>query len=90
VGTSDSANAITAGARGLKFMGVPYSIQAVQEGSYAFWNYQYVCYRSTLVGTKKTLADALATRIKDFDALIKLNTMRVVRNNDGGVITQDY
>ena len=90
VGTSDSANAVAAGARALTYNGVPYSIQAIQEGSYAYWNYQYVCYRATLTGPKKTLADALAVRIRDFDALIKLNTMRVVRNNDGGVITQDY
>ena len=90
VGTSDSTTAIAAGARGLTYNGVPYSLQAVKEGSYAYWNYQFVCYRSTMVGAKKTLADALANRIKNFDALIKLTEMRVVRNNDGGVITQDY
>ena len=90
MGTSDAATAVTGGAKALNFMGVPYSLQAVQEGSYAFWNYEFVCYKSTLAGAKKTLADALATRIKNFDAAIPLSTMRVVRNNDGGVITQDY
>jgi len=90
VGVSDAATAVAGGARSLKFMGVPYSLENVYNGSYAFWNYQFVCYKTTLTGPKKTLADALATRIKNFDALVKLSDMRVVRNNDGGVITQDY
>ena len=90
MGTADAATAVTGGGRALTFNGVPYSLQAVQEGSYAFWNYEYVCYRTTLTGAKKTLADALANRIKNFDAAIPLTSMRVVRQNDGGVITQDY
>ena len=90
VGVSDAVTAVGLGAKALTFMGVPYSLENVYNGSYAFWNYQFLCYRTTLTGTKKTLADALANRIKNFDALVKLTDMRVVRNNDGGVITQDY
>lgn len=86
--TGDAATAITAGAKEIAYNGVTYSTAAVQEGKYTFWCYEHLMYKSSVVtGVKKTIADAIATRIHDNDAPILLSTMHVHRNSDGGNVT---
>ena len=47
-------------------------------------------YSSTLSGTKKTVADAIATQIKTVDSPILLSDMKVGRPADGGLIAPNY
>lgn len=90
-GISDAAVAINGGAKELTWHGVPYSEAAVQEGRYTFWGYEALSYLASLTGTKKTVADALATQIITVDAPSpKLSTMKCIRSADGGVVTQNY
>jgi hypothetical protein len=47
-------------------------------------------YKSALSGTKKTVADAIATQIKTVDSPILLSDMKVERPTDGGLIAPRY
>ncbi len=88
--TGDAATAISAGAKELTYNGVPYSLSAVQQGLYTFWGYEHVMYKSSLSGTAKTVADTLANKILLVDATVLLNSMKVVRSSDGGLVTQNF
>jgi hypothetical protein len=75
LGTSDAATAITAGAFGLSYNGVPFSIAAVEEGQYSLWGYEHLYYLTSATGTQSAVsggsgvnttqdaADALADKI---------------------------
>jgi hypothetical protein len=92
-GDADSI-AIPNGAVELKYNGVPYSVENVREGRYSFWVYSHLLYRSTLSGTPRTFADALANQIKTVDAVagggILIDTVKVQRFSEGGNITPIY
>ena len=91
-GDADSI-AIPNGAVELKWNGVPYSVQAIQEGLYTFWTYEHILYKPDLAGTARDFADALVTQITDVDATvagIKLNTMHVSRLGEGTQVTPNY
>lgn len=90
MGVSDADSAITGGAVELTWNGVPYSLDNVKQGKYTFWGYQHLMYKSTLTGTKKTVADAIATQIKTVDSPILLSDMKVERPADGGLIAPRY
>lgn len=89
-GDADSI-AIPNGAVELKFNGVPYSVDNVREGKYTSWVYSHLLYKSSLAGTKRTFADALANQIKTVDAVagggILIDTVRVQRFSEGGNVT---
>lgn len=86
--------AIPNGAVELKYNGVPYSVDNVREGRYTSWVYSHLLYRSSLAGTKRLFADALALQIKTVDAVagggILIDTVKVQRFSEGGNITPIY
>ena len=90
MGLSDANAAIGGGAKELTYNGVLYSLDNVKNGLYTFWCYEHLMYKNTLAGVKKTVADQLATQIETMDAPIKLNEMRVGRQADGGLVTQNF
>lgn len=90
LGLSDATNAIAGGAVELKYNGVSYSLTNIQEGLYTFWGYEHLMYKSTLATVKKTVANTLATQIKNVDSPILLSTMKVIRLTDGGAVTQNF
>jgi hypothetical protein len=90
MGVSDADSAITGGAIELTWNGIQYSLENVKQGKYTFWGYQHLMYQSTLTGTKKTVADAIATQIKNVDSPILLSDMKVERQADGGLIAPKY
>ena len=90
MGLSDANAAIGGGAKELTYNGVLYSLDNVKNGLYTFWCYEHLMYKNTLAGVKKTVADTLATQIETVDAPIKLNEMRVGRQADGGLVTQNF
>jgi len=93
-GISDANTAIGIGAKALTYNGVAYSPTAVEEGSYTFWAYEHLMYRSDLLtGTPKAIADKLATTFQAqttaqlAPAGIALSDMHVSRPIEGGDIT---
>lgn len=88
--TGDATTAINAGAKEISYNGVPYSLTAVQQGLYTFWSYEHLMYQSSILPAKKSVADAIANRIITTDGTILLSTMKVVRQSDGGNVTQNY
>jgi hypothetical protein len=90
MGVSDADSAVTGGAVELTWNGVQYSPDNLKQGKYTFWGYQHLMYPSTLSGTKKTVADAIATQIRTFDSPILLSDMKVERAVDGGQIVPRY
>lgn len=87
---NDAVNAIAGGAKELSWNGSFYSLDGVKEGSYPFWCYEFVAYRSSIPTATKTVADTLANQIITVDAPIKLSEMGVGRASDGGLITPNY
>lgn len=86
VSTGDAPTAINAGAQELTYNGVPFSLDAIKNGSYTFWCYQHVMYQQTLATAKKNLANTMADRITTTYAPIKLTEMNCSRTADGGVV----
>lgn len=62
---------------------VTYNFAPIQEGNYTFWGYEHLMYKTSLSGTPKTVADALATQLQTTDAQITSPSMNVGRNTDG-------
>jgi hypothetical protein len=80
------------GAVPLKWNGVAFSEQAVQEGSYTFWSYQHLMYKP-LAGVKSTFATNLETNIKNVTNVtpnVRLSTMQVERTGDGTIVSTLY
>ncbi|MBV6497992.1 MAG: hypothetical protein CJBNEKGG_00206 [Prosthecobacter sp.] len=86
VSTGDAPTAINAGAQELTYNGVPFSLDAIKNGSYTFWCYQHVMYQQTLATAKKNLANTMADKITTTYAPIKLSEMNCSRTADGGVV----
>lgn len=66
---------------------------AIWNGSYTFWGYEYIMWRTSLAGDKLTFGNALKTQIHDVDyftAGLSETSMRVNRTSDGGTVTQTY
>jgi hypothetical protein len=87
---NDATAAINGGAKELSWHGTYYSDQAVFEGNYPFWCYQFLTYRSSTPTNVKSIADTLALQIRNVDAPILLSQMGVGRTADGGLITPNY
>lgn len=65
----------------------------IWNGSYTFWGYEYIMWRTSLSGDKLTFGNALKTQIHDVDyfaAGLSESSMRVNRTSDGGTIYQVY
>jgi hypothetical protein len=74
----------------LTYNGVAYSPAAVQEGQYTFWSYTHWFYRTSYSGNPQTVANQIATRILNFDAVqsgLLVSTLNVGRTGDGGEVT---
>ena len=98
-GTNDAdGTAIPAGGVELAYNGVKLGVfgdyntaTALTEGLYTMWGYEHVYYRSAAVGTTvQTVADAVAAKIHDVDAVVKLSSMKVKRTGDGLTVKQNY
>jgi hypothetical protein len=88
LGVNDNAT-VNGGLNSLKFNSVAFSPTAVEGGSYSFWGYEHLLYRSTLTGVAQTAANAVATALFNGDAStsgIVTSAMHVHRNTDGGAI----
>ncbi len=90
MGNSDATTAINGGAKELSYNGTYYSLAGTLEGSYPFWCYEHLAYRSSLSGVGLTVATTLATQITNVDSPILLSSMKVGRASDGGLITPNY
>jgi len=90
MGVSDADSSIAGGAVELTWNGVKYSLDAVKEGKYTFWAAEHLQYKTSLAGVKKTVADTIATQIKNVDSPILLSDMKVSRPTDGGIIAPKY
>jgi hypothetical protein len=90
---SDANNiAANAGPR-LTWNGVAFSEDRVRQGTYTFWSYQHLMYKSTLSGTKLTFAQALETNTKNFTNVtpnVRISTMQCSRTGDGTDVTINY
>ena len=77
----------------LSYNGVSYGSDdsRVQNGSYTFWSYEHLYYRTADSSTGKGgFAEALATQIKGTDASasgVTIASMKVQRFSDGGVVS---
>jgi len=94
LGINDAAN-VNGGNNNLTYNGVAYSANGVAEGTYTFWTYEHLMYRTSLADGgglfPKTIADQLASQIKNTDAVqsgLLLGSMKVSRTVEGGVITR--
>lgn len=93
--TGNAANTIlTYNGVGVTWNGSVWNVDNVLNGKYPFWFYEYLSYRSTLSGAPLAYASALKdallsvtqTSLSSTKALIKLDTMKVGRETEGGVI----
>jgi len=67
-----------------------YNDAVIQNGLYSAWEYEFLAYRSTFAGNGKAVADKIANEILNTTATvagIKLSTMNVSKQVEGGVIT---
>jgi hypothetical protein len=93
LGLPDATAAIGLGAKGLTYNGFAYSPDAVYNGTYTFWGYEYL-YSLTAtpgnnVGTVKTaLTNAIAA--SPGAAGLDPALMRVVRDSDGGDVGPSF
>jgi hypothetical protein len=90
LGISDAAS-VTNGTA-LKYQGIAYSQNAVEQGQYVLWAYEHIYYRSSYAAPGKTVVDQLANELHDVTANttasgILLSSMQVGRQVDGGIIT---
>jgi hypothetical protein len=101
--TPSDANGVLAGganvgpngpAIGLKWNGVAYSAQAVQEGQYTAWLYTRVIYPDDLGGLARTFADAVAENVisttGNTGGGILINTLQVYRESESAPVTPKY
>jgi len=96
LGIPDATTALAGGAVELSWNGNFFSDTAVQQGKYTFWAFEQLCYRNnygTVDANGKTVADLLATQIKNVDAVVAgelISTMKVTRSVEGGLVTPTY
>jgi hypothetical protein len=86
LGVNDAAS-VNGGHNNLQWNGVFYTPAAVTKGQYNFWGYEHLLYQTSFTGAGRTVADALAQRILNFDAAISgviIEPMAFHRNSDGG------
>lgn len=101
MGKSDNAS-VNGGKNALSYDGVFYigdgtganateHADVIQNGTYSFWSFSHIYYRSTDVGTDKaTVADAIALEVKTNtapDSGVTLASMTVSRATDAAAIT---
>jgi hypothetical protein len=88
--TGDAATLVGNGGSTLTYNGVDYTLNAVQQGQYTFWGYEHLFYKDSLAGTALSFATDLTGQITSVDGTVLLGSMKVVRGQDGGVVTADY
>lgn len=91
LGVSDF-NSVSASAVALRYNGVLESQNNIIEGSYTFWGYEHLDYKSNLNGVKLSFATRLATQITNSSSAtlnpnVSVNDLKVVRSGDGGPIS---
>ena len=92
LGVSDFNAVSGSGAVALNYTGVAESQTAIEQGSYTFWGYEHLYYRSNLSGVALTFATSLTNQIKNSTSAtlspnVSVNDMAVQRSGDGGQIT---
>ena len=88
LGRSDALT-VTNGAS-LTYNGVAETSANIQNGTYTFWSYEHLMYKSSLSGVTKNASDLLATQIHDADAASVgelISNMQVGRTVEGGPVT---
>jgi hypothetical protein len=100
LGTNDANNtAIPGGAVELTYngnllggnSGTDYNtVTALTEGKYTVWGYEHLYYPSGTTGVVKTSADAIAGQLLSTDAVVRIGSMQVGRQTDGGTVTANY
>ena len=88
---ADAASGIAAGARVCTWNGVPYSAAAVAEGTYTFWSFEHMYYRSTQANIYVAqLASTTATGSRADTTNVKIPLANVIgkvtRTVDAGLI----
>jgi len=86
---SDATQAITNGAKGLTYNGVPYSVANVVNGQYSLWGYQWFYQAAGLNGDETTFVTSFVAAIPANlgTAGIPIPDMKVTRSGgDGGAI----
>jgi hypothetical protein len=88
LGLTDAANAITAGARELKWNGNSYSAANVQNGKYSFWAYEHLYANNDASQAALDVAASLAAQISNEPgaAGLSITGMNVQRNTEGSLI----
>lgn len=95
LGISDGASAAALGASYMKFNGVDYTADNVQNGSYTQWGYlhQFTMLDLSAGGTTELFYDALKTQILNQPATsstLPISSMNVERAADGATVTPLY
>ena len=95
LGVSDFNAVSGAGAVALNYAGVAESQTAIEEGSYTFWGYEHLYYKSNLSGIGLTFATSLTNQIKNSSSAtlspnVSLNDMKVSRTSDGGPVSANF
>lgn len=84
LGISDATTAIGKGAAALSYNGIPYSVQAIEEGQYNFWGNEYVYHANSAGSSAMAVYGKLAAATgiaghADDSALISLGHMHCSR-----------
>ena len=92
LGVSDFNAVSGSGAVALNYTGVAESQTAIEQGSYSFWGYEHLYYKSSLSGIALTFATSLTSQIKNSTSAtlspnVSVNDMAVQRTGDGGPIS---
>jgi hypothetical protein len=83
----NDAASVNGGHNNLQWNAVSYMPAAVTKGQYNFWRYEHLLYQTSFTGAGRTVADALAQRILNFDSAISgviIEPTAFHRNSDGG------
>ena len=92
LGVSDFNAVSGSGAVALNYNGVAESQTTIEQGSYTFWGYEHLYYKSSLTGIALTFAQSLTSQIKGSTSAtlspnVSVNDMQVQRSSDGGPIS---
>lgn len=92
LGVSDFNQVSGSGAVALNYNGVAESQTGIIEGSYTFWGYEHLDYKSNISGIKATFANDLVSQITNSSSAtlspnVSYNDMKVQRFGDGAPIS---
>jgi hypothetical protein len=92
LGVSDFNTVQPSGAVALAYTGVLESQVEIEQGSYTFWGYEHLDYKSTITGIKATFATKLASQITNSTSAtlspnVAVADMEVQRSGDGSTVS---